>query len=800
MPHVPAPARPADRREGGGRHGRPGWRAGRPPLAIRARLLCLAVLPATAVALGGLLVALAAARATGSGGALRGVLIGAAAVTLAAPAVAAVAAHRVAAALTGRIVALRRVTARGQAELHELVESLRHGASPSAPAPSGTALPGRSIDELDRLAGELDRAHGAALAAVLRAARTARTAGGGPGTNGADGAPADRGTRALPGAVGGRAPVAADAAQLAHTVDVSVHLARRMQSLLHREISVLDTLEHDIEDPDLLGGLFQVDHLATRMRRHAENLAVLGGAAPRRRWSRPVPVVEVLRSAVAEVEQYPRVMLVPPTDGSVRGHAVADVAHLLAELVENATVFSAPGTPVLLRVAAVTAGLAIEVEDRGLGMPAPEQVRMNLLLSDPVRADATRLLRSGRTGLYVVSRLARRHGISVRLQSNIYGGIQAVLVLPCALLGTESPRAAGPRAVQDPLTAAPAAPAVTGGGTGTSGPGPRRGGAGQGGAGQADADRAAHTRTGVPAADDTAREHGAEASAPLHGAAPSQGPARGGSGTAARPRATSEAVSTSGVAATSGVPSASGAVSTFGVAATSGVASASGAAAARAAVSASGAAAAFAATCAAVSTSEAASASLSAPVPVSPSTPVSGSAPAPVSPSTPESGAVPASGSTRGSLPASVPAPAPAPACVYGAAPGHRPGPVPRSAGPVPGPEEGAQGPVGWQQGPVPPAPTAPPPAPARGPAVPASGPAGGGTTGESRPGHPRLPRRRAQEHLAPQLRSGPSDRSATVGGTGPNPELMAAFRRGIGLGTARREAGRPSGARSDGA
>ncbi|QTA36033.1 ATP-binding protein [Streptomyces sp. CA-256286] len=155
-------------------------------------------------------------------------------------------------------------------------------------------------------------------------------------------------------------------------------------------------------------------------------------------------MTEVLRSAIAEVEQYPRVKLVPPMDGTLRGHAVADVIHLLAELVENATVFSAPHTQVLLRVQRVTAGLALEVEDRGLGMPDHEQKRMNALLSDPDQVNVAHLLQDGRIGLFVVSALARRHGIAVRLQSNIYGGTQAVLVLPQNLLGTDPDTAAPP--------------------------------------------------------------------------------------------------------------------------------------------------------------------------------------------------------------------------------------------------------------------------------------------------------------------------------------------------------------------
>ncbi|MEU8033429.1 ATP-binding protein, partial [Streptomyces sp. NPDC049099] len=219
-------------------------------------------------------------------------------------------------------------------------------------------------------------------------------------------------------------------------LEVFVNLARRLQSLVHREISILDELENEIEDPDLLKGLFHVDHLATRIRRHAENLAVLGGAVSRRQWSNPVSMTEVLRSAIAEVEQYSRVKLVPPIDGELRGHAVADVIHLLAELIENASVFSAPQTQVLLRAGLVTSGLAVEVEDRGLGMPVGEQNRMNALLADPDQVNVASLLADGRIGLYVVSQLARRHGIHVRLQSNIYGGVQAVLVVPQALLGT----------------------------------------------------------------------------------------------------------------------------------------------------------------------------------------------------------------------------------------------------------------------------------------------------------------------------------------------------------------------------
>ncbi|MFF7977023.1 ATP-binding protein [Streptomyces sp. NPDC007905] len=219
--------------------------------------------------------------------------------------------------------------------------------------------------------------------------------------------------------------------------EVFANMARRLESLVHREIGLLDDLENDVENPDLLKGLFRVDHLATRIRRYAENLAVLGGAVSHRLWTQPVSMSDVMRSAAAEIEQYARVKMVPPVEGTVSGHAVVDVVHLLAELVENATVFSPPHTDVLLRAEHVTAGLAIEVEDRGLGMTSAERNQMNSLLASPEGVALGELLKDGRIGLYVVSALARRHGIAVRLQNNVYGGTQAVVVLPHELLGRQ---------------------------------------------------------------------------------------------------------------------------------------------------------------------------------------------------------------------------------------------------------------------------------------------------------------------------------------------------------------------------
>ncbi|MGX1493825.1 sensor histidine kinase [Streptomyces tendae] len=415
MSQLRAPATRADRREGG-RHGRPAARPAPalPETQIRPQLLRLAVLPPVAVSLSASAAVLFVVRSTGAQPTpvLWTVLAGALSVTLAGIVIAAVAADRAARTVSRRIGALRRASARGEAELRALVEALRRGDGPPQRKPRGG--PPDDADDFDLLAADLARAHDGAIQAVVQASQLSSQAGS------------------------------------EQKLEVFVNLARRLQSLVHREISILDELENEMEDPDLLKGLFHVDHLATRIRRHAENLAVLGGAVSRRQWSNPVPMTEVLRSAIAEVEQYSRVKLVPPIDGTLRGHAVADVIHLLAELVENATVFSAPHTQVLLRANLVTSGLAVEVEDRGLGMPVGEQARMNALLADPDQVNVASLLSDGRIGLFVVSQLAKRHGIHVRLQTNIYGGVQAVLVVPQGLLGTEPGGPAGAPRAQEP--------------------------------------------------------------------------------------------------------------------------------------------------------------------------------------------------------------------------------------------------------------------------------------------------------------------------------------------------------------
>ncbi|WP_329386413.1 sensor histidine kinase [Streptomyces sp. NBC_01716] len=222
-------------------------------------------------------------------------------------------------------------------------------------------------------------------------------------------------------------------------VDVFVNIAQRLHALVNRALARLDDLESEVEDPDLLGGLFGVDHLVTQFRRQVESLAVMGGAVPRR-INKPVPLPTVLRQGVAEIEQYARVRVIQPPEGTLPGYAAAEVIHLLAELVENAARFSAPETQVTLRAERVPAGLAIEIDDRGLPM-APEKLdRMNRLLTRPDQFDIREQLEDGRIGLFVVAQIARRHDIEVALRRNIYGGTQAVVVLPNALLDAAPPQ------------------------------------------------------------------------------------------------------------------------------------------------------------------------------------------------------------------------------------------------------------------------------------------------------------------------------------------------------------------------
>ncbi|QKW39414.1 nitrate- and nitrite sensing domain-containing protein [Actinomadura sp. NAK00032] len=210
--------------------------------------------------------------------------------------------------------------------------------------------------------------------------------------------------------------------------DVLLSLARRTQALVHRQLSMLDTMERKRDiDPKDLEELFRLDHLATRMRRNAENLIVLSGSIPARGWRQPVPMVDVIRAAVGEVEDYTRVTVLPFGPVELAGRAVGDVTHLLAELIENAVSFSPPDTAVHVGGHLVANGFAIDIEDRGLGMTEDKLAEINERIVDPPEFN---LRSSVQLGLFVVAKLAERYGVRVSLKRSAYGGTTAVVVIP----------------------------------------------------------------------------------------------------------------------------------------------------------------------------------------------------------------------------------------------------------------------------------------------------------------------------------------------------------------------------------
>jgi signal transduction histidine kinase len=212
------------------------------------------------------------------------------------------------------------------------------------------------------------------------------------------------------------------------------NLARRSQSLLHRQLTLLDAMERRARDPQELDDLFRVDHLATRMRRHAESLIILSGEAPARGWRNPVPLVDVLRAAVAEVEDYTRIKVSATTQASLAGPAVGDVIHMIAELAENATIYSPPQTPVSITGSVVGQGFAVEIEDRGLGMSTAHRDEINAQLDNPPAFD---LSGSDQLGLFVAGQLAKRQNIRISLRSSAYGGTTAIVLIPRSLVVPE---------------------------------------------------------------------------------------------------------------------------------------------------------------------------------------------------------------------------------------------------------------------------------------------------------------------------------------------------------------------------
>jgi len=227
---------------------------------------------------------------------------------------------------------------------------------------------------------------------------------------------------------------AAEARTRAGFNKVFLDIAYRSQVVVRKQMDVLDLAERKQEDPEHLELLFQLDHLATRARRNAENLLILGGGQPARRWRESVALEQVVRSAVSETEELTRVSAIRVPETRVAGKAVADLIHLLAELIENAQVYSPPQSLISVHGNLVGRGMVVEVEDQGLGIRADERERLNSLLSNPPDFQQMALAGRRNLGLFVVAQLAGRHGITVSLQESAYGGVKAIVLIPTTLL------------------------------------------------------------------------------------------------------------------------------------------------------------------------------------------------------------------------------------------------------------------------------------------------------------------------------------------------------------------------------
>jgi signal transduction histidine kinase len=270
----------------------------------------------------------------------------------------------------------------------QVLAQLRQGAS--APAPRTAPSPATTLREFAAVTDALTRLHSTAVAAAI-----------------------------------------AEASLRGGFRKVLTSLGRRNQSLLHRQLRIIDTLEQEASSPAALADLFALDHLTTRMRRHAESLTVLAGVPAPRPRSGPVPVIDVLRAAVAETEDYPRVTVRTESEDAVIPSAADDMIHLLAELIENATLFSPSTTKVEVRAERVANGFAIEVEDRGLGIAPGQLGELNARLASPPDFDA---VDADRLGLFVAGRLAARHAVEVSLTPSPYRGTKAIVLLPDALV------------------------------------------------------------------------------------------------------------------------------------------------------------------------------------------------------------------------------------------------------------------------------------------------------------------------------------------------------------------------------
>ncbi|WP_067817086.1 sensor histidine kinase [Nocardia inohanensis] len=309
----------------------------------------------------------------------------------------------------GRMRRLRRDTLElADQRMPELIQRLGAGENVDAAAEASRLDYG--TDELGQVADAFNRAH---LAAVSAAAGEART----------------------------RAGLKA----------VFLDIAHRSQGVVHRQLALLDRAEREERNAGQLELLFQLDHLATRARRNAENLIILGGEQPGRRWRNPVALLDVVRGAITESLDYTRIEPGRIPDVRIASHAVADIIHLLAELTDNATACSPPESPVTVTATVVGRGVAVEVIDHGLGMSEAEYAEHNAALANPPEFSVAALSGNTRLGLFVVAKLAARHGISVKLVESLYGGVRAVALIPSALLVADN--AQGPATGDAPLSA-----------------------------------------------------------------------------------------------------------------------------------------------------------------------------------------------------------------------------------------------------------------------------------------------------------------------------------------------------------
>ena len=289
-----------------------------------------------------------------------------------------------------------------QRRLPQAVESMRSGGAPDVHV---EPVPLHTRDEVGQVARAFDTVHGQAL------------------------------------------KLAADQAALQSNVSsMFVNLSRRSQALVERQLQLIEQLESNEQDPDQLSNLFQLDHLATRMRRNSENLLVLAGTDLAKRNVAPVPLVDVLRAAVSEIEQYQRIVVQAPPQATVVGRATSDVIHLLAELLDNATNFSPPDSQVVMSsLRAQDGSIVVEIADSGVGMLDHELTDANRRLSTPSAVDVSA---SRRMGLFVVGRLGARHGITVHLggapMGGPGGGVTASVTLPAHLVTVSGEAESGP--------------------------------------------------------------------------------------------------------------------------------------------------------------------------------------------------------------------------------------------------------------------------------------------------------------------------------------------------------------------